>query len=299
MLAAATGCEDKSCEEGICPDTVPCVGTDAIADVASGDDVFMDEDVVQPDTCMMGVVTCELGEVDIYGVCMADLEVLISGGSFKMGDGDLPINGPEHDVTVSPFDIDSIEVTNRMYAGCVACGYCTPPKRNGSYTGREPSYYLNPEFDDYPVVHVTWQQAMEFCDGLDKTLPTEAQWEFAARGSHSHSYPWGDDEPSWQTGNLGGVFPDTTEAGTFEDGATPAGVYDLAGNVWEWTLDSFQTDFYTSSPSEDPVAWEKDGLLKTVRGGSFGSDPEDARSFVRNHFAATADLSTVGFRCAR
>ena len=304
LLMSAAGCDEKSCEDGACPDMITCRvdGSEpdiVVAEVVTREDTIFEDTGGLPDECMMGVVACEHGETDIYGVCVADLEVLNGGGDFMMGDGDAPINGPEHEVSLSPFVIDSIEVTNRMYAACVTCGQCTPPKRDASYTGREPSYYLNPEFDDYPVVHVTWEQASQFCDGLDKSLPTEAQWEFAARGSHSYTYPWGDDQPTWQTGNLDDVFPDTTEVGSFEDGATPTGVYDLAGNVWEWTADTFVADYYSYSASEDPKAPEGEGLLKTVRGGSFGSDKDDARSFVRGSFAATADLSTVGFRCAK
>jgi formylglycine-generating enzyme required for sulfatase activity len=297
------GCEDTDCSSGNCPDATPCRQADvaAPADVVPGEgrnepDVTADQ--AAPSTCMMGKVTCKAGEEEAYGLCVENLEVPMGSGTFEMGKNGAGDAAPARKVTVSAFALDRTEVTNRQYAACVACGQCSLPMRDGSLTGREP-YFLNPEFDDYPVVQVTWEQAATFCEGLGKHLPTEAQWEIATRGIGSTTYAWGNTAPEWDSANLAGFKPDTDKVGQYPAGASPAGMLDLIGNVWEWTQDTYYKDAYSWLEAADPVAPEGDALVKVVRGGGFATSIQDAAAWVRMPFEAEAHMATIGFRCAR
>jgi formylglycine-generating enzyme required for sulfatase activity len=305
LLVLPAACSGNDCKSGDCPDAVPCPAADAVpADAGRQDDADASDAIadaapeVRPSACQMGVVKCEAGETDVYGLCVADLEIPFTGGTFDMGADKAADASPVHNVTVGAFSIDRTEVTNAMYAACVDCGQCSLPMRDGSFTAREP-YFLNPEFNACPVVHVTWQQARDFCEGLGRRLPTEAEWEFAARGPEGRKYPWGDTAPAFGFGNIGGFHADTEMVGKAADGATPDGILDLAGNVWEWVEDTYYSDIYTWLGGEDPVAPPGDGLVKVVRGGCFASAPADAQAHVRNFFEAEAHFATVGFRCAQ
>jgi formylglycine-generating enzyme required for sulfatase activity len=186
-------------------------------------------------------------------------------------------------------------VSNRVFRACVDCAACTPPSRDGSFSGREP-YYGNPEFDDYPVIYVTWEQAAAFCTGLGKRLPTEAEWEFMARGVEGRLYPWGSANPKWELVNANYYMGDTTKVTDQAAGATPEGVLNLAGNVWDWVFDVYQADYYANSPSKDPKGPEE-GFFRVVRGGSFGSPLTQVKGHVRNEMFALDSYSNVGFRC--
>lgn len=302
FLGSVAGCDESSCREPGCPDTAACAPGDARepAEDSTAQDTRAPGDAgAVPGTCLLGRAGCVAGQADVYGICLGGFEVPVAGASFTMGLEGVPWAAPEHEVTVSGFAMDRTEVTNRMWAACVACGVCTPPLRNASYTGREPGYYGNPEYDDFPVVHVTWPMAAAFCEGLGKSLPTEAQWERAAQGPHGAPWPWGDEDPTWELANTAMAYPDTTAAGAFPEGASPDGVLDLCGNVREWTRDTFHADYYSWSPSQDPVAPEEGGYVKTVRGGSFGSWEEDARVPVRQRLGREGHYAHVGFRCVR
>jgi len=227
---------------------------------------------------------------------VTDGEVAIAGGSFDMGTNDQGNAFPKHEVTVSPFVVDRTEVSNAMYRVCVDCGYCTPPSRDGSFSGREP-YYGNPEFDDYPVIHVTWEQAMDYCSGLGKRLPTEAEWEFMARGAEDRLYPWGNDYPTWELVNASYFMGDTIRVTDQAAGMNPDGVLNLSGNVWDWIQDVYDQDYYQVGPALDPQGPET-GYSMVVRGGSFGSSLHNIKTYVRNEMFALDSYSNVGFRCA-
>jgi formylglycine-generating enzyme required for sulfatase activity len=251
------------------------------------------DEEVPPISCPK--VQCESGSTAVYGLCVADAEVAFAGGTFQMGKEGSAADSPAHEVTVGAFTADRTEVSNRTYRACVECGVCAPPSRNGSFSGREP-YYGNEAFDGYPVVYVTWDQAVAYCEGLGKRLPTEAEWEFMARGAAGRTYPWGEESPTSKRVNANWMVGDTTAVTDKADGATAEGVLNLAGNVWDWVHDAYDPMYYKSSPSQDPQGPD-DGFSRVVRGGSFGSPLSFVTGYARASMFALDSYSNVGFRC--
>jgi serine/threonine-protein kinase len=223
--------------------------------------------------------------------------VFIPQGSFTMGwkFGD-PGEFPEHRVTLDAFWIDKTEVTNRMYAACVSSGACELPANLASYKHQD--YYANPEYAEFPVVYVNWQQATAYCAWADRRLPTEAEWEYAARGEENRLYPWGKEAPSKELANFNHLFIDTTRVGSFPDGASPYGVLDMAGNVAEWVSDWYFESYYARSAKENPQG-PAEGMVRAFRGGSFANVGEKIRSSRRVHDDAIYSSSSLGFRCAK
>jgi formylglycine-generating enzyme required for sulfatase activity len=195
----------------------------------------------------------------------------------------------QHIVTLSAFDIDRTEVTQGAYAACVKVGACSPPEANYEPGSRAA----------YPVTNVTWVQARGYCQWAGKRLPTEAEWEKAARGTDSRRYPWGSSGPSCSLVNYeacGGVL---RPAGSLPDGASPYGALDMAGNVEEWVNDWYSTPYYAASPKQDPPGpASNNGSGHVVRGGSFRYDPWHLRTYVRFWDPGRPDAD-LGFRCAR
>jgi formylglycine-generating enzyme required for sulfatase activity len=230
---------------------------------------------------------------DEHGVPM----VLIPEGSFLMGtDSDRREFAPAHPVWLPDFYIDKYEVTNARYAVCVEAGECEPPNIPNSKT--RPQYFGNPEFDAYPVIFVRWDSAEAYCKWRGVRLPTEAEWEKAARGTDERLYPWGEQPPDcsranyWPTGPCRG---DTAEVGDHPRGVSPYDVHDMAGNVWEWVQ-----DWYNAYPGGDPDADDAfDGTHRVLRGGSFLNTATYLRTFVRKPFKPYMRGSSIGFRCAR
>jgi serine/threonine protein kinase len=211
---------------------------------------------------------------DDYNVEM----VLAPAGAFEMGsrNGDFD-ESPVHTVRLDDYYIDKYEVTNELYARCVQAGECQPPSSSSSYT--HDSYYGNPEFDDYPVIWVDWQQAQTFCQWRGARLPSEAEWEKAARGTHGRTYPWGEGFDCTKA-NYGGCSGDTEQVGAFPDGASPYGALDMAGNVWEWVADWYDDNYYSISPSENP-AGPASGQYRVLRGGSWSHGAVYVRTALR------------------
>jgi formylglycine-generating enzyme required for sulfatase activity len=225
--------------------------------------------------------------------------VTVPQGAFTMGFNETdtdPDYEPEHSVTLKEFLIDKTEVTVAQYKACVDCGVCKLPLRDGSHTGREP-YYGDPKYNDYPVIYVTWNDAKAYCEVIGKRLPTEAEWEKAARGTTKSAYPWGDDPPSKNHANFGMLVNDTAKVTDYDQGKSSLGVLNLAGNVWEWVADSYDAKYYAASPATDPPG-PAEKLAKVVRGGGFISSHTQIRSFVRETYAESAAMSFIGFRCA-
>jgi len=225
----------------------------------------------------------------------------IPPGCFQMGDalteGDYD-ELPVHRVCLEVFSIDLYEVTNGAYLRCVAEGACEAPREASSFT--RSFYYDNPLYEAYPVVHVTWEDASGYCSWAGRRLPTEAEWEYAARGGLSgRRYPWGDDAAGsnanyWDSGDA--EDNDTTAVGTYP--ANGYGLYDMAGNVYEWASDLYDPDYYSVSPAQDPLGPEA-GAFRVVRGGSWTSDTRALRVANRVGYHGEYHSHSVGFRCAR
>jgi formylglycine-generating enzyme required for sulfatase activity len=235
--------------------------------------------------------------VDSSGVPM----ILISAGIFSMGSNFNSDELPVHIVLLDDYYIDQYEVTNKLYETCVAAGICTAPKFNGS--SMRSIYYGNQQYAEYPVIYVTWEMARIYCeDWRGVRLPTEAEWEKAARGVHGFTYPWGEGIDC-NMANYGGngtpCIGDTKQIGNYKNGQSPYGVYDLAGNVKEWVADWYSKDYYSTLPIgvENPQGPLSD-TYRVVRGGSWEDSAYALHSANRNWHNPNDAKSTIGFRCA-
>lgn len=216
--------------------------------------------------------------------------VFVPAGEFTMGE-----DGDEHRVYLDSFWLDQTEVTNAMYVKCVTDGDCESPISPRLYS-RE-NYYGNPEFANYPVLYVDWNRANAYCSWAGRKLPTEAEWEKAARGTDGRTYPWGEDV-SCEKANYSYCVGNTTKVGSYPDGASIYGVLDMAGNVWEWVSSLYKNYPYNENDGrEDQTA----SGSRVLRGGSWFVNGSGVRSAYR--YAYYDDISswivgTTGFRCA-
>jgi formylglycine-generating enzyme required for sulfatase activity len=216
----------------------------------------------------------------------------VPAGKFIMGSNmDGNDEKPSHPVELSAFWIDQTEITNEMYKKCVEAGSCEQPKPT--------TYYVDSSYAKNPVVFVTWQDAVDYCAYVGRRLPTESEWEKAARGDDERKYPWGNQAASkdllnYSQTNIG----HTTPVNSYPNGASPYGAVDMAGNVIEWVNDLYSTTYYKNSPAMDPKGVNS-GNLHVVRGGSFKSDLEEVTTYRRASENPANSLGTMGFRCAR
>ena len=215
----------------------------------------------------------------------------IPAGEFTTGSENGENNEqPAHAVYLDAFWIDQTEVTNSMYARCVQAEGCNPPTSNES--NLHDSYYDNPEFENYPVVMVNWNDANSYCEWAGRRLPSEAEWEKAARGGlEGKLYPWGDETPVCEQGaDNGANFDGNAECNSQDPEMVKSfapngyGVYDMAGNVWEWVV-----DWYIGADSEE---------RRIMRGGSWNFSSRYLRTSFRGSGLPTVTSPDVGFRCA-
>ena len=219
--------------------------------------------------------------------------VEVPGGDFLMGcneavDSDCSDDEtPSHTLTISSFEIDATEVTQLQYTSCVVAGACAAP-----------TCEWNCESGNLPASCVTWDQANAYCTWAEKRLPTEAEWEKAARGDAGNKYPWGNDAPDCTLANMAGCGAKAKPVGSLDAGKSPYGAFDMAGNVVEYVADFYEADYYANSPTTDPTGPDS-GMRRGGRGGGFKSDAEYLRASKRDWYDATDSAVSLGFRCAR
>jgi len=215
--------------------------------------------------------------------------VYVPAGEFIMGLG--YGYAPQKTVTLDGYWIYRTEVTDRMYAQCVATGNCAAPAQELGTP-----VFDNPDYGDYPVVGVTWDMAANYCSWVQGGLPSEAQWEKAARGSGGNLYPWGNDEPACDLSNFGGCLGHTTAVTDFENSPSPYGLLDMAGNVFEWANDFYGEAYYDSAPPVNPTG-PASGDSHVIRGSSFESDVDQLLSALRHYAPPAQHTRDLGFRC--
>jgi formylglycine-generating enzyme required for sulfatase activity len=235
------------------------------------------------------------------------IQVFVPGGAFEMGNPDGPDNErPLHEVALDAFYIDKYEVTNAQYLAYVEVTGVGKPQFIREKAFNQP---------DQPVVGILWSQARDYCDWAGLKLPSEAQWEKAASGTDGRIYPWGNEATVTQQGNFN-FSSGPTAVGSFPEGASPYGAHDMAGNVWEWTLDEYEHTYYSHSPVTNPINLKNSGLNdgpdRTLRGGGWFSSLQNVRVSVRSsiylmdaQYEQNPDMDNVlmfariGFRCVR
>jgi serine/threonine-protein kinase len=226
---------------------------------------------------------------------------LVPAGEFTMGsDGDSSTGNPSHSVYLDSFYLDKYEVTNAHYEGCVTAGVCDAPH----YTKSDfrPSYYGNSQYDNFPVIYVDWNMAKTYCGAWrGARLPTEAEWEKAARGTDGRTYPWGEGI-SCDKANYDGdphyafyCVAETSEVGRYESGKSPYGLYDMAGNVFEWVSSLPKSYPYNATDGREDLTG---GGSRVIRGGAWSEGPNDQQVFYRSWIGPNLSESVIGFRCS-
>ncbi len=289
-------------------------------------------DVEETDQTAMTVTPAALPTViSVPSTAPPTIMILVPAGPFTMGsDTDAALTEclkfeddcsfrsfedekPIHTVTLDTFYIDQYEVTNAQYRQCNEAGDCQIPGC---------ADYEDEERDDHPVICVTWDQANRYCRWRDARLPTEAEWEKAARGTDERVYPWGDTFEDNRTNfcdrNCEKDFlankdyddgsAETAPIGSYSNGVSPYGAYDMAGNVWEWVGDWYDTGpgsdrynpqgyyYYANSPAQNPQGPD-DGDFKVIRGGGWFDNGYAARTANRRYLEPDGLSADIGFRC--
>jgi serine/threonine-protein kinase len=253
--------------------------------------------VIPPILPTMPAQTIELQMSERDGAEM----VFVPAGDFYMGSRDSDDANadndekPMHPVSLDDFLIDKFEVTNADFARFVeATGYQTDAEKEGlSRNWRDAAEGQ----DNHPVVYVSWNDAVAYCEWVGKRLPTEAEWEKTARGTDGKIWPWGNDWDEDKVNSSEAGPGHTTAVGSYPDGASPYGCMDMAGNVWEWVADWYQGDYYQAAPDRNPQG-PNQGVSRVVRGGSWALPQRLNRCTGRFGFLPWVSRDDLGFRCA-
>ena len=270
------------------------------------------------DTNRNGKYELALGETDNFSASqerqcstLPGEMVYVPTGTFQMG-CDPAHNGgydcsppsvelPLHTVFLDVYYIDKTEVTNDQYFQCEAAGACPSPASNSSQT--RSAYYGNPIYANYPVIWVSWYNARDYCAWAGKRLPTEAQWEKAARGTTVRAYPWGNQSPDCTLVNSMNCSSDTSAVDSYPAGASPYGVVNMAGNVFEWVNDWWDGNYYSLSPTNNPPG-PISGTGRMMRGSGWYTYSVNPGFYLRtasrefSGYNPTVRNFNIGFRCA-
>jgi serine/threonine-protein kinase len=220
----------------------------------------------------------------------------VKAGNFEMGSNAGEVDErPVHSVYLENFWIYAKEVTNEMYSNCVEDGGCSPPNPP-SHVGDDPYS----DYPEYPVIYVSWYDAVDYCTWAGGRLPTEAEWEKAARGTDGRTYPWGEGincdlaRYGESTGECSGGR--TVTVGSYPQGTSPYGLLDMAGNVWEWVNSCYIDYPYNATDGRENGAAS---CMRVLKGGSWYNDPGYLRSSCRISAERDYVKYNIGFRCAK
>ena len=227
--------------------------------------------------------------------------VTIPAGAFLMGNPESKGRAdewPQRSVHLDEFAIDQVEVTNERYMAFVkSTGHRNPPNPYG--TGP----LLSPKgIEQLPVVQTTWYDAKAYCSWAKKRLPTEAEWEKAARGTDGRLYPWGNEPATGKRANFDREWAEEKTlypVGSLPGGDSPYGVKDMAGNAREWVSDWYDTEYYQHALDQNPQGPDKKGVVRSIRGGSWHSPEADITTSARGRGGFALQTHGTGFRCAR
>lgn len=237
---------------------------------------------------------------------------VVEDGDFLMGScSATTIEYPMRLVHIPTFTIDQYEVSIGQWNSCVGSGNCPEIPERCRMTAREND-------PDHPITCVNWEDAKQYCAWVGGRLPSEAEWEKAARGTDARIYPWGNQDPTCDLGSamyyLDGVDivercqGEITHTHQYERGVSPYGVYNMAGNVWEWTADNFDARYYQRSTTENPTTptdgcylwqegWKTDCIYTSIRGGSYNTYIDRTTTFARSFSRPDIQDHNLGFRC--
>jgi len=227
--------------------------------------------------------------------------VTVPAGEFLMGNPEgkgRADEWPQRSVYLDAFAIDQVEVTNERYMAFVATtGHRNPPNPYGTGTLQSAK-----GIEQLPVVQTTWYDAKAYCSWAKKRLPTEAEWEKAARGTDGRLFPWGNEPANVKRANFDREWEEENTlhpVGSLPDGDSPYGVKDMAGNAREWVSDWYDADYYKHAPDRNPQGPDKKGVVRSIRGGSWHSPLADITASARGRGGFALQTHGTGFRCAR
>jgi iron(II)-dependent oxidoreductase len=232
--------------------------------------------------------------------------VSIPAGAFTMGSNEGPEDErPAHEVTLAAYSIDRFPVTNAQYAEFLnreptrAPRLYDVPDPDARIHRRGERWAADPEFGNHPVNEVPWAAAVEYCKSRGKRLPTEAEWEKAARGTDARRYPWGSDLPDRRHARFESAFNETAPVDATPAGASPYGAREMAGNVWQWVSSAYRPYPYRADDGREDL---KPGPVRVTRGGGHDSPANEITTTQRGRNLSRNPASghhNIGFRCAR
>lgn len=243
--------------------------------------------------------------------CQSDnsMMVVVPYGFFIMGSSEFELESPVHEVFLSNFLMDKYLVTNAQYSqfleylrqnnNHLGCHPQESPQKDHTplYWGTD-YYRMYSSTADSPVIFIDWWDAYAYANWSGKSLPTESQWEKAARGTDGRHFPWGDTSPDSDHANHNNEYGAVSPVSKFAQFPSPYGCLDMAGNVWEWCLDYYEKNFYSQSPRENPLC-NTSSLLRVARGGAWNSISYSLRSTARDSWLCDTRAAYIGFRCAK